>query len=92
MTLDEAHHILLVDLTFTDEEVKRAWRCRVQQFHPDREPGYEREFQQVHEAYRMIMAYRQALPSCLLCGDTGAIARHTGFAVLQTICVCKIKK
>lgn len=92
MTLDDAYHVLCADLTWTDEQIKRAWRFAVQKFHPDRQPGYEAQFQEVHEAYRLIVAHRQTLPGCVQCGDSGRIDRHVGFMTITTICPCQIQK
>jgi len=50
MTLAEAREILKVRLYATKEEIKKAWRARTLETHPDR-GGRVEEFKKVQEAY-----------------------------------------
>lgn len=48
--------VLGVDQSATSDEVKRAFKAKAQQFHPDRNPAPEatREFQSINEAYQVL--------------------------------------
>ncbi|MFC7046592.1 J domain-containing protein [Halobacteriaceae archaeon GCM10025711] len=47
----EAHRILGVDRDASQSEIRRAYRDRVKQVHPDRDDGDEAAFKQVTAAY-----------------------------------------
>jgi curved DNA-binding protein CbpA len=53
MTLAEAREILKVGLYATKEEIKKAWRARAMETHPDRGGNIE-EFKKVQEAHAKL--------------------------------------
>jgi DnaJ-class molecular chaperone len=58
-TLADPYYILGLDKTASDEEVKKRYRERLRQFHPDTAgPGMEFHLQAVMEAYELIKRER----------------------------------
>jgi DnaJ like chaperone protein len=68
-SLDEYYKILGIPATATDDEVKKAWRKKAQEFHPDKVQGtglsdafveYATEqIKKINEAYEKICAARK---------------------------------
>lgn len=52
--LKDYYAILNVERTATQEEIKKAYRKRALETHPDRNKGEDEEFKQVGEAYRVL--------------------------------------
>nr|WP_193570195.1 J domain-containing protein [Halorussus sp. JP-T4] len=52
----EAYRVLGLDPDADGEAVRRAYRERVKEVHPDRESGDEEEFKRVKEAYERLQA------------------------------------
>lgn len=50
----EAYRTLGVDSDASDDEVKRAYRSRVKEVHPDTESGDEESFKRVNRAYERL--------------------------------------
>jgi molecular chaperone DnaJ len=48
------YHILGVEKTASDEEVKKAYRKLAHQYHPDRPGGNEQKFKEINEAYQIL--------------------------------------
>lgn len=57
MTKEQAYSVLGITPGATDDEIRRAWRKLVLQYHPDKNPGdksVEEKIKQVNEAYRTL--------------------------------------
>lgn len=48
------YDILGVSHTATSDEIKKAYRKKAHQYHPDKDSGDEEEFKQVNEAYQVL--------------------------------------
>jgi molecular chaperone DnaJ len=48
------YHILGIEKTASDEEVKKAYRKLAHQYHPDRPGGNEQKFKEINEAYQIL--------------------------------------
>ncbi len=58
MPQKDYYSILVVSKTASDEDIKKAYRKRAMQYHPDKNPGHEREaearFKDINEAYGVL--------------------------------------
>lgn len=54
MNLFEAYNILGVDQNASEEDVKKAFRTKAAQKHPDKPNGSEEEFKKINQAYQEI--------------------------------------
>ena len=59
--METCYRILGLPPTASLEEVKRAYKSKAQQTHPDRPGGNAGDFQLVREAYATIIARAEAL-------------------------------
>lgn len=48
------YNILAIDKNASQEDVKRAFRKKAHQFHPDKKGGDEQKFKEVNEAYQIL--------------------------------------
>ena len=48
------YHILGIEKSASDEEVKKAYRRLAHQYHPDRPGGNEQKFKEINEAYQTL--------------------------------------
>ncbi len=48
------YHILGVEKTASEEELKKAYRKLAHQYHPDRPGGNEQKFKEINEAYQIL--------------------------------------
>jgi hypothetical protein len=65
--IDNAYALLKVSKTATDEEVKKAWKSMLKEFHPDKskedKEGRTKLCVSINEAYEIIMNHRKASKS-----------------------------
>ncbi|MBI2449646.1 J domain-containing protein [Candidatus Pacearchaeota archaeon] len=54
MTLDEARNILGVSDSASSEDIKRSFKKKCLETHPDRNPGKEEEFKKINEACQVL--------------------------------------
>lgn len=52
--MDDLYEILGIDKTSSDEEIKRAYRKKAQETHPDTNPENSSEFIEIYEAYSIL--------------------------------------
>ena len=59
MTLDDYYHTLDIPPGTGVDELKKAFRKKAKQYHPDLNPapGAQEEFVRIHTAYEMVMAH-----------------------------------
>jgi len=54
LSTDEAYRTLGIEPDADEQEVKRAYRRRVKEVHPDTDTGSEEEFKRVNRAYELL--------------------------------------
>lgn len=71
MTYGEALQILGLSDGFTEEDLKKAYRKKAKQFHPDvAGPGGAEMFQKVKMAYDFLLSFRLETAKSLLTHET----------------------